>query len=339
MQAVVLESPGRFAIADLPAPVPGPGEALVRVHCVGVCGTDLHAFAGRQPFFSYPRVLGHELGVEVIDPGDDPQGLKPGDRCSVEPYVNCGKCAACRRGKPNCCANLRVLGVHADGGMRPLFALPSRKLHPSSRLSYDQLALVETLGIGAHAVERAEVRKDDFVLVVGAGPIGLGVMQFVLAQGARLAVMDVSDSRLAFCRDKLGVRDTFNPQLADPRRHLAELGGGDLPTLVFDATGNQKSMQASFELPDNGGRLVFVGLIQGDLTFNDPSFHRRELTVMASRNALPGTFRSIIRMIEEGRIDTAPWITHRLELGDVPLCFASISKDNRLIKAMISVSG
>src|SRR4051812_28977710 len=199
MLQIVLEKPGHFIAIDAPEPAAST-DALVRVHRIGVCGTDLHAFAGKQPFFTYPRVLGHELGVEVIEPGGAANGLKAGDRCSVEPYLNCGTCIACRRGKPNCCTSLQVLGVHIDGGMRPLLRVPARKLHPSAKLDYDQLALVETLGIGAHAVERAAPTKDDFILVIGAGPIGLSVIQFAKVSGATLAVMDVSDTRLEFCR-------------------------------------------------------------------------------------------------------------------------------------------
>jgi len=338
MLQIVLQEPGKFNAVDAAEPKRQTGEALVRVHRIGVCGTDLHAFAGKQPFFSYPRVLGHELGVEVIDPGDEPIGLKEGDRCSVEPYLNCGKCIACRRGKPNCCANIKVLGVHADGGMRPVFALPSRKLHRSAKLSYDQLALVETLGIGAHAVERGKPEAGEFALVIGAGPIGLSVIQFALAAGVRLAVMDTAEPRLAFCREKLGVKHTVNPVNGDVKAQLLEIGNGDMPTMVWDATGNPQSMAASFELPTSGGKLVFVGLFQGDLTFNDPSFHRRELTIMGSRNSCPETFRSIIAMIEAGKIDTNPWITHRFDLKDVPTCFPEVAKDKTLLKAMISVS-
>lgn len=337
MLQIVLQEPGKFNAVDVAEPVRQSGDALVRVHRIGVCGTDLHAFAGRQPFFNYPRVLGHELGVEVIDPGDQPNGLKAGDRCSVEPYVNCCKCIACRRGKPNCCANIKVLGVHADGGMRPIFALPSRKLHAASKLSYDQLALVETLGIGAHAVERGQPEAGEFALVIGAGPIGLSVIQFALAAGVRLAVMDTAEPRLAFCREKLGVKHTVNPANGDVKAQLLEIGGGDMPTMVWDATGNPQSMAASFELPTNGGKLVFVGLFQGDLTFNDPSFHRRELTIMGSRNSRPETFRTIINMIEAGKIDTTPWITHRFDLKDVPNRFPEVAKDKTLLKAMISV--
>ncbi len=345
MLTIVLEKPGSFAAVDRPEPAAAPGTALVRVHRIGVCGTDLHAFAGQQPFFTYPRVLGHELGIEVLDPGDDPHGLQAGDRCSVEPYLNCGHCIACRRGKPNCCTTLQVLGVHIDGGMTPRLRVPARKLHKSAKLDYEQLALVETLGIGAHAVERAQLAKDDFVLVIGAGPIGLSVIQFAKVSGATLAVMDVSDSRLEFCRKQLGVAHTLKPD-ANVRNtnigcleELKRIGGGDLPTCVIDATGNPGSMAGSFDLPAHGGRIVFVGLFQGDVTFNDPNFHRRELTVMGSRNATPATFREVIRLVEEGKVDTRPWITHRFKLADTPTVFPKdIAGNPAVLKAMIEVA-
>lgn len=337
MLTITLDKPGQFSAGEQPEPVAAPGMALVRVHRIGVCGTDLHAFAGKQPFFSYPRVLGHELGVEVIDPGDEPNGLKAGDRCSVEPYLNCGTCIACRRGKPNCCTHLQVLGVHTDGGMRPLLRLPARKLHQSAKLDYDQLALVETLGIGAHAVERAAPAKDDFILVIGAGPIGLSVIQFAKVSGATLAVMDVSDARLEFCRKQLGVQHTLKPGAA-VAEELKKIGGGDLPTCVLDATGNPQSMMGCFDLPAHGGRIVFVGLFQGDVSFNDPNFHRRELTVMGSRNALPATFREVIRLVEEGKVDTRPWITHRFKLAETPTVFPKdIAGNPAVLKAMIEV--
>lgn len=336
MLTITLEQPRRFTAADLPEPAPVPRTALVRVHRVGVCGTDLHAFAGRQPFFTYPRVLGHELGVEVIDPGDEPNGLKAGDRCSVEPYLNCGTCLACRRGKPNCCTSLQVLGVHTDGGMRPLIRVPARKLHPSAKLGFESLALVETLVIGAHAVGRAAPTKDDFILVIGAGPIGLSVIQFAQVSGATLAVMDVSDARLEFCRN-LDIEHTLKPG-PEAEAELRRIGGGDLPTCVIDATGNASSMNAAFNLPAHGGRIVFVGLFQGDVTFHDPNFHRRELTVMASRNALPATFSEVIRLVEERKVDTRPWITHRLRLEDVPRLFPTeLAGNPAVLKAMIEV--
>jgi len=341
MKSLLLVEPGVLRADDLPeAAAPGPGEALVRVHRIGVCGTDLHAFKGRQPFFSYPRILGHELGVEVLAIGADVASVAPGDRCAVEPYLNCGHCVACRRGKPNCCAQLKVMGVHVDGGMRERFVVPAAKLHPSSRLSFDQLALVETLGIGAHAVDRAALAAGETVAVVGAGPIGLAVIQFALAAGARVLAVDLNARRLAFCRERLGlpaeatIDTTATPGVA---ARLGELTGGDLPTAIFDATGNAASMAASFNYPAPGGRIVFVGLFPGEVAFNDPNFHRRELTLLGSRNSRPEDFRHIISLVESGRVDTTPWITHRAALDEAPGRFAGwADPDSGVLKAMIA---
>lgn len=339
MKTIRLEAPGALAYLETaPAAEPLPGEAVVRVRRVGVCGTDIHAFGGKQPFFTYPRVLGHELGVEVVAVGRGVDNVSPGDRCSVEPYINCQRCIACRRGKPNCCSELRVLGVHVDGGMREEFAVPARKLHPSSTLSLDQLALVETLAIGCHAVERAGLERGEFALVIGAGPIGLSVMQFAAEAGAQVIAMDVNAGRLAFCQKALGVPHVVNAADGPPLDSLQRLTGGDLPTAVFDATGNPRSMMEAFHFPAQGGRLVLVGLHQGDVAFNDPNFHRRELTLMASRNALPADFTRIIQLIGSGRIDTAPWITHRAPLSEVVGVFPSWTRpETGVIKAMIEV--
>jgi len=339
MNTIRLEEPGRFRLLDsAPPPAPLPGEALVRVRRVGVCGTDLHAYAGSQPFFSYPRVLGHELGVEVVAAGPGVTNVRPGDQCSVEPYLNCQKCIACRRGRPNCCTDLRVLGVHVDGGMREQMVVPARKLHPSATLTLDQLALVETLGIGCHAVGRSGLERGESALVVGAGPIGLAVMQFAMEAGATVIALDVNVARLEFCRRQLGVPHVVDGSAGAPLDALRRLTGGDLPTAVFDATGSPGSMASAFGFPAPGGRLVLVGLFQGDVSFNDPEFHRRELTLMASRNALASDFTRIVGLIEAGRVDTAPWITHRAPLGRFPDEFPSwVRPETGVIKAMIEV--
>jgi len=341
MNTLKLLEPGNlvFEAAEEPG-IPGVGEALVQVHRIGICGTDIHAFAGKQPFFSYPRILGHELGVEVLEIGPEVTNVKPGDSCAVEPYVNCGHCIACRRGRGNCCSAICVLGVHADGGMRERFILPARKLHPSSRLPYEKLALVEPLAIGAHAIDRAAVEPGETVLVIGAGPIGLSAIQFAQISGARVIVLDVNDARLLFCREQLGVDATINGLTENPVDTLQALTGGDFPTAVFDATGNPRSMMESFQYTAHSARLVFIGLFQGDVTFNDPNFHKRELTLMGSRNAQPEDFTRIIAAMEDGRLDTSPWITHRAPLLSVPSVFASWTKpETGVLKAMISVTG
>jgi 2-desacetyl-2-hydroxyethyl bacteriochlorophyllide A dehydrogenase len=339
MKTLTMEEPGRLALSETPEPgAPGPGEALVRVRRVGICGTDLHAYRGRQPFFTYPRILGHELGIEVVAVGENEKGIAPGDHCAVEPYLNCETCIACRRGKPNCCATLKVLGVHTDGGMRDLITVPVAKLHPSKSLTLEQLALVETLGIGAHAVTRADIEPGETALVIGTGPIGLSVIPFLKAAGAgRVIVRDLNPDRLRFCQQAFGVADT----LADPEADatlatLREWTDGDLPTVVFDATGNPQSMQEAFRYVAPGGRLIFVGLFQGDVTFHDPDFHRKEMTLLATRNSTPADFTRILGLMESGAIDTTPWITHRIPAADLPATFPDLLRpETGVLKAVV----
>src|SRR3954468_11169255 len=212
MKAIQLEKPLHFVTIDTPEPArPGPGEALVRVHRIGICGTDLSGYLGKMPFFSYPRIPGHELGVEVVEVGEGVANVNPGDRCSVEPYINDPNSYASRRGRPNCCERLQVLGVHIDGGMRPQFILPSRKLHPASSLTFEQLALVETLAIGCHAVARSGLAGDETCLIIGAGPIGLATLEFVKLTGAKTIVVDLSQRRLDFCRRQMHVEHVLQP--------------------------------------------------------------------------------------------------------------------------------
>lgn len=321
MQQIVLEEIGRFASRDVTEPTPTNGEALVRIRSIGVCGTDLHAFAGRQPFFDYPRVLGHELGVEVVSAPSE-CGLSAGDVCALEPYLACGHCHSCKLGRSNCCESLQVLGVHADGGMQEYFAISPDRLFRSDKLTTEQLALVETLGIGANAVRRADIKPEQSVLIVGAGPIGLAVLQFAKAEGATVSMLDISQVRLDFA-ESLGARPCTS---VDEEKF----------DVVFDATGNKSAMEKSFDYVHFAGKLVLVGLVQDRISFDDPSFHRRELTLMSSRNSY-GLFPKIMKMIEDGTIDTAPWINHHLDLKDVPSDFAQLREIPNLIKAVIHV--
>jgi 2-desacetyl-2-hydroxyethyl bacteriochlorophyllide A dehydrogenase len=229
-----------------------------------------------------------------------------------------------------------VLGVHTDGGWRSELLVPAVKLHASAKLSFEQLALVETLGIGAHAVSRGAPEKDESTLVVGAGPIGLAVAQFAVEAGAKVTVLDVSETRRAFAANWLGVK-TLDGRGLTPEVLRAALGG-ELPTLVFDATGSPAAMKQAFLWPAQGGRIVFASLVQGEIAFDDPNFHRRELSVHATRNSTAVEFRRIIALIESGRIDTAPWVTHRAPLADVPKVFADWTKPaTGVIKAMIQI--
>ncbi len=340
MRAIQLQEPKTFRIIDIPEPKdPGEGEAVIRVHRVGICGTDISGYLGKMPFYSYPRIPGHELGVEVVAVGPGVTNVQPGDHCSVEPYINNPESFASRRGRGNCCEDLQVLGVHTDGGMRRLFKVPARKLHKSQHLAMEQLALVETLAIGCHAVHRADPKLGEDVLVIGAGPIGLSVMEFVKLSGANLIVMDMNDHRLQFCREAMGVTHTLT-YLGDGQeeKKLRDLTGGHLPTIVIDATGNAKSMSAALNYVAHTGKLVFVGITTEAISFPHPLMHRREMTFYASRNALPGDFDQIIELIETGRIDTRPWITHRTGFGTLIAEFPSyLLPETGVIKAIVEV--
>jgi len=338
MKALLLEAPKHFKRIEIEEPAsPGPGDVLVRVHRVGVCGTDISGYLGKMPFFSYPRIPGHELGVEVLEVGPGVQNIKPGDRCSVEPYINDPNSYASRRGRPNCCEKLQVLGVHIDGGLRPRFIVPARKLHVSAKLAYEQLALVETLAIGCHAVNRAAPQADESVLVIGSGPIGMSTLEFVKLTGAKLIVLDINETRLAFCREVMGVKHTIN-LLNHVEKDLREMTDGHLPDVVIDATGSNVSMSNAFSLVAPGGRLVYVGITTDEVKFKHPVFHRPEGTLLCSRNALPSDFTRIIGLIEQGHIDTKPWITHRTPFDDVPEVFPSfLQPETGVIKAIIEV--
>ena len=341
MQALVFAAPHDATYADVPEPpAPAAGEAVVRVHAVGVCGTDYAGYLGKMPYFDYPRIPGHELGVEVLAVGDGVTTVRPGDRCSVEPYLNCQRCHACRRGLTNCCEHNQTLGVHCDGGLRRLYALPARKLHPSPRLSHAQNALVETLAIGCHAVDRAAPREGETVLVIGAGPIGLSALEFAKLSGARVIVMDTAASRLAFVREKMGVADTVAASGTDAdEAEIARLTAGRMCEIVIDATGSNVSMGNALRLCSFGGRLVYVGITQAEVSFpHAPVMHRRELTLLASRNALSRDFARIIGLIEDGRIDTRPWITHHVPFGDTIGVFPTLLEPaSGVIKAVVEM--
>src|SRR4051812_15283639 len=341
MKAIQLVAPREFKRIEIgESPALQPNEALVRTRCVGVCGTDTSAYLGKFPLFSYPRIPGHELGIEVIEIGSDVSNVGPGDRCSVEPYMNNVESFASLRGFGNCCQELQVLGVHTEGGLRERFVVRADKLHPSKRLSYEELALVETLAIGCHAVNRAAPQRGDHLLIVGAGPIGLSVLEFARLAGANITVMDMNAERLSFCRQTYNLTDTilFKGDGSEFDQ-MREITRGELYPTVLDATGSAASMNQALNYVAHAGTLVYVGITTQDVTFPDRLFHSREMTLKASRNALPEDFRRIIRLIEERQIDTNRWITHRTAFDDVIDVFDSYTKpETCVIKAIIEMS-
>lgn len=339
MLGIVCEQVGDLRLAELPEPSePSAGEAVVSIRRIGICGTDLHAYKGNQPFFTYPRVLGHELAGVVQSVDDAVDGLRAGDQVCIVPYLHCGTCIACRRGLTNCCVSMQVLGVHVDGGMRERITVPVSHLIKTEGLTLDQSAVLEPLSIGAHAVRRSGLRAGDVALVIGAGPIGLGVMAFAKHRGATVIAMDIKDERLDFCRRWAKADYAVNAAQPDAKEQLAALTGGDLPTVVFDATGNARSMTESFSLVAHGGTLVFVGLVKADIGFHDPEFHKRELTLMGSRNATREDFDLVMEAVRSGSIDVESYITHRAPFEQIIEHFDSwLKPESKVIKAMVTL--
>lgn len=336
MRTLVCTEPGNFKYITKPEPVLTTGNAIIKIKRLGICGTDLHAFEGTQPFFAYPRILGHELSGELVE-FDNAPGFTVGERVTIIPYFNCGHCIACRNGSPNFCVNIKVCGVHADGGMVEYLSVPSSSLLHAHGLSYDELALVEPLAIGAHGVQRAGVRPGENVLVVGAGPIGLGAMEFARIAGATVIAMDMVDSRLQFCKDKLKVDHIINAASGDVEGQLKEITNGDMPTVVIDATGSRAAINNSFKYMSHGARYVLIGLQKGEVCFSHPEFHKREGTLMSSRNALRSDFEHVINSMLKGLIDPLNYITHRVKFDEVEANFESwLKPETGVIKAMVS---
>lgn len=339
MKGIVCEDAGRLVYReDLPEPVRGEGEAIVAIRRIGICGTDLHAYQGNQPYFTYPRILGHELSGVIEEIGDNPEGLRVGDQVSMIPYLHCGNCGACLSGKTNCCRSMRVLGVHLDGGMRERISVPVPHLFRMEGLSLDQAALLEPLAIGAHALRRSGLHPGVRALVIGAGPIGLGVMAMAAASGSEVAAMDVNADRLAFAKSwAKSVHTVLATE--NPKDRLLEWNDGELPSVVIDATGNLRSMTDAFGLVGHGGSLVYVGLVNGDITFNDPDFHARELTLLSSRNATREDFSRVADAVTSSKVDLNAYITHRCTLDRMTEQFdAWLKPETCVIKAIVEIN-
>ncbi|WP_261305193.1 zinc-binding alcohol dehydrogenase family protein [Paenibacillus andongensis] len=337
MKTILCEEPNRLVMTETERPVLREGEALVKIKRIGICGTDLHAYKGNQPYFTYPRILGHELSGEIVDIQDNETDLTCGDLVTVMPYRYCGTCVACRQGKTNCCTSLNVLGVHEDGGMREYMAVPTNLLLKADGLTPEQAAIVECLCIGAHAVRRASIVPGEYVLVIGAGPIGLGVMKFAKLAGAKVIALDINEDRLDYCKQWVPA-DYVVGAKNDPAAKIKEITQGDYPTVVLDATGNVSSMEQAAQYVAHTGRLIYVGLVKSRISFDDPDFHKRELSILSSRNATREDFEYVMESIRSGSIDTDSFITHRVDLDHMIDTYESwLKPESGVIKAMVQL--
>jgi 2-desacetyl-2-hydroxyethyl bacteriochlorophyllide A dehydrogenase len=337
MKTLVCAAPGSLEYKQVEKPFLTKDNAIIKIKRIGICGTDLHAFEGTQPFFNYPRILGHELSGELID-ADNAPGFTIGEAVTFIPFFNCGKCIACRSGKPNCCVSLQVCGVHADGGMTEYLSVPSNKLVHGEDLNLDELALTEPLAIGAHGIRRANVQAGEFVLVIGAGPIGLGTMEFARIAGGSVIALDINDKRLQFCKEALKIEHTVNALSTNVTEQLSEITNGDMPTVVIDATGNLAAINNAFKYMAHGARYILIGLQKGNISFNHPEFHKREAAVMSSRNAARQDFEQVIACIKKGLINPLNYITHNVPFDCVKDEFESwLNPATGVIKAMVEM--
>lgn len=336
MKTIVCVEPGKLEPREVSKPVPAEGEVLVKIKSIGICGTDVHAYAGNQPFFAYPRVLGHELSGTVEQVGEG-VNIAVGSSVYIIPYLSCSKCVACKNNKPNCCTNIEVLGVHRDGGMSEYVCVPQNAVVISNGLEFNEMAIIECLAIGAHAVRRAQLAATDTVLVQGSGPIGIGVIQFAKASGAKVIVSDIQQDKLDFCTNELAVDGTIDAK-GDVNQQLKELTNGDFPTVIFDCTGNVKAMESAIVNLAHGGKIVFVSVIKNRICFDDTEFHKRETTLLGSRNATLEDFERVVACLKDGSVKGNSLITHTCKFSELFDMFDKwVKPDVGVIKAVIEM--
>ena len=332
VKAISVTAPFEIALIDVPRPELKPGWVKLAISHIGICGTDYHIFEGLHPFLAYPRVIGHELSGTVLDGNGTVFGA--GDQVVINPYLSCYRCPACIEGKTNCCETLQCLGVHTDGGMAEEIVLPEINLYPVSGLSARDVAMVEFLAIGAHAVRRAQLQSGDRVLVVGGGPIGLGTAFFAGIAGGQVTMLDAAADKLQAAAG-MGFATASIDDLEGQKFKAARGTGFDA---VFDATGSIKAMNASLLQARNGGSLTLVGVVKGDLTWSDPELHRRELTIRGSRNATREDFDHVVASIKNGLVPTGKLATHSTSIDDVARDLPHWARDRTgLIKAIVTV--
>lgn len=310
MKALVLKKPGEFAYEERPMPVCAPGELLVRVDAVCICGSDNHAIRGGHAMFSFPRVIGHEVAATVSQVGDGVSGFQPGDKVCLMPCIPCGTCRACQKGKTNACKSLRLFGVHTDGGLQEYFAAPAKHfLKIPSSAAPEEIAMLEPLTIGAHAVGKLELQPGDRVLVIGAGPIGVSCAVNAQSFGAVVTMADTNALRRQFVEKQFGLA-CLDPLAADYAAQVEAVTDADLFDAVIDTTAAKISMENSWKWITNGGKIVFVGICGGTLELDGKSFHAREPSLYVTRNATVSDFQRVVTLWQKKELDPRRFVTH-----------------------------
>ncbi|MFK7770102.1 MAG: zinc-binding alcohol dehydrogenase family protein [Mariniblastus sp.] len=326
MKAIEITEPGTVVLADREKPTPKSGEVLLKVNRVGYCGSDLGAFKGLNPLVTYPRVPGHEIGATIAELGEGVSDWSVGQEVLVIPYSSCGKCSACLKERFNCCMNNETLGVQRDGALCEYATAPVEKLIASEKLSLQELALVEPLTVGFHAVARGQVAKTDTVAVIGCGAIGLGVIAGANFRGARVIAIDIEDSKSDVAKS-CGATEFVNSKTDDVHARLSELTDGHGPDVIIEAVGHPMTYRMAVEEVCFAGRVVYIGWAKAPIEYETKFFVLKELDIRGSRNALPEDFRDVITMLEAGNFPLETVITKTVSLADAPAAMNAWSED------------
>ncbi|GLT15316.1 zinc-binding alcohol dehydrogenase family protein [Vibrio algivorus] len=337
MKTLILTEPNKIEYVERSQPKAAPDEVLLKINSVGICGTDIHAYTGNQPFFSYPRVLGHEICGTAAHLGEECSKIEQGERYVVIPCVPCGECPACHDGRTNCCESVSLYGVHQDGGFSEYLAVKENNLVKVPKgVDSSAASVVECFAISAHASRRADIKNDENVLVVGAGPIGLAAAAIAKAEGANVVVADIDASRRAHIETSVGVK-SINPMEDNYVDNLSEMFGGVLADTVMDATGNKHSMSKSVELIRHGGKIVFIGLYIGNLELDDPTFHKKETTLLSSRNATIDDFETVLGLMADKKISADMMINKSFDFETIGNIYSTEVVNNKeMIKGVIN---
>ena len=325
MKALVIDRPGEARVVDMERPAADPLEATMRIRRIGLCGTDLSTFLGKNPLVTYPRIPGHEVAATLERVPVNELGLVEGMDVTMSPYTSCGKCASCRQGRVNACRHNETLGVQRDGALLNHFSMPLAKLY-AAPLPIEELCLVEPLTVGCHAVSRGRVAASDTVAIFGCGGVGLGAVSAAAFRGANVIAIDVDDKKLAIAR-KAGARHGINSTREDVHARLQEISAGHGPDVIIEAIGRPDTFRAAVEEVSFTGRVVYIGYAKDHVSYETRLFVQKELDIMGSRNALPEDFKEVIRMFEQKRFPTADAISVTVPLKEAPAILRAWSEN------------
>lgn len=317
MRAVVTTAMKAMELTEWPEPMPGPGQALIQVEAVGICGSDIHIYTGEHPYLQYPQIQGHEFCGTVLAFGEGYDGpVRVGERVAVEPLISCGTCYPCRQGRPNCCTNLAVLGVHVPGALAERIAVNVASLYPVGNLEAELGALAEPLSIGVQGVTRGGVTAEDRAVIFGAGPIGQAVLLAVKDRGAQTLVVDMLLPRLDLAL-KLGADRVVHVGSQNVEEAVQDWTKGEGPSVIFEATGVPSVIRQAVELVASAGRVVIIGVSTREVSLPAVEFTRKELTILGSRNST-GVFAEAVHLVRRHRDLARLLITHRFPLAETP---------------------